>query len=57
VLVHGTDLHDAMHEVMDEIGRPADEHDRRLLTMHTSDGDPQAFAEMYGFASCPQDPI
>jgi hypothetical protein len=58
--VHGADVHDAVHEVLDEIGRLADEQDCRVLTMHALAGDPQAFAELAereGFAACLNDPI
>jgi hypothetical protein len=53
--VYGTDVHDVLHQVMDEIGRLADEQHRGLLTMHLLNDDPRAFAEIAhrdGFESC-----
>jgi hypothetical protein len=58
--VHGADVHEALHEVMYEIGRLADEQHRSLLTMHLLNGDPQAFAEIAqrnGFESCLHGPV
>jgi NifU-like protein involved in Fe-S cluster formation len=56
--VHGTDVHDALHLVMDEIGDLAAGQHRAVLTMHTLAGDAQAFAEIAereGFAACLND--
>lgn len=53
--VHGEDVHDALHHVMDEVAGIADERHRPLLTMHLLAGDPVAFgalAQAHGFAEC-----
>jgi hypothetical protein len=57
--VYGTDVHDAMHVVMNEIGRLANGQHQSVLTIHTLDGDAQVFAEIAerdGFAACLNDP-
>jgi hypothetical protein len=58
--VHAADEHEALHRVMDEVAVIADQHRRALLTIHTLDGDPAAFAELaqaQGFLACVDDAV
>jgi hypothetical protein len=53
--VHASDVHRALHLVLEQLGHLADEQAAPLMTVHALAGDPAAFAELAvreGFASC-----